>query len=1702
MEKIFFNVLFNKSKLKTLLTWCVLTNGQSNTINLAENLKQLGFKYATIAGISLGIDDFKTISTKKNLIIKNYKNIKNLDNYYELGLISEIDRSQYLINNWQKISEILKNDINTKFKSVNRLNPIYMMAFSGARGNISQVRQLIGMRGLMVDPNGQIIHLPITSNFREGLTVTEYLISCYGARKGVVDTALRTATAGYLTRRLVDSAQHVIVSQLDCLTFKGLFLSNLYQNNKIVLSLKDQLYGRVLAAEGKLKNKNVVFYRNQQIDESLAVLLSTYFDRVYVRSPLQCRAANLTVCQLCYGWNLSHLRLISLGEVIGVIAAQSIGEPGTQLTMRTFHTGGVFSGSALNHLYAPFNGIINYSATLEGKIIKTYENKIIFLVQKEGLIILNPIRSLNNNKKEFIFLNTRLAQQKTLSKKFKVFPYTLLFVKNKEEVQLNQLIAKKYFLKSNKSRIYTSYSVVSKIQGEVFLNDSYLIQRNFSIFSNGPKKFNTLDSLLHSLRIQRLQYLTQKRKLWVLSGRIYKPSLNVRLFPKTGDFICMGFPIAKLKLLSKYPSFLRILLINKNKSGNSLISNPQSLIFTEYPIYAFLVNTIKKINEYSIFTPLSVKPIENENIIRIKACNINHYNFFSSSFSFFKEKRINLQRKKLEQLHIFLKANDLTKYSESSLSDNNFLFWFPSNYLQKSDMKIVKGLINFPIFFSKQKKSSFKFFSKIFEKDYLFFQLNNVNKSIFKNEFLYIKKIQLNIFLKTSDFLINSFPYYNSLLIENYNNESKKTKIIFYPKTSLRYFFNNFLIRFCNYQQSNLLFSSNNICRLRIRSYSFFRLIKNFFISSKIKKNDFSFTNFFGNLISNYLLSFIFIDKTISNFLFYYFEKILFYQQRVQSSHYLAMLSSCFIFLERFGFFINVFLFWNKRILSKFLVSYFSSSIFLTPNGNIPLLILNYINTLTNQVMTNIIFFQKKNSVLNCFSSNFFLKKKKSLYLSQGYWKHLTGLFPSFKQLKRNFLQIELENFRKFYSFLNINQLDGFIISINSLFKFQNFNLLVKYPKQMYLESLCIPQFLREFGFILKKLRFWEFLETKIVLKYYNLSETYFVLSSFSLNFSNFQSINRKKLSCFNIFPLNFYSKMFSKNRCFNKISVDFFKTFLSQLQLKIVTPTYFLLKSISSISILSHTNFKFLFLNYNNNLSNLILDYRFKDLFFKNSFYLFSNKLYSLDSPLFNKKQFSSLSFSNLYKKIKISYFLQIPFLRSSYSYKYSYIEKYKLTWKFLFFKSFTFLNSITQNNFFIFKNQDLNSKLKIAFPYLSSRYLSLFCKFSIINPIFRRTFDPESFNGSIKDRVKFSFHHLNWVSRGSSIATISFLSPYEGEVLFSKFSKYSSSNTLFNQLIILTKDDVNIISLFRNRNQKTLIFKSTIDKTYYINTANIVDLFFHVGSLVYSASLLSPGKKFKESGQILGFTKEICILRKGKPLLYPLNGIFYVWNGDFINVNSPIMTLFYTKLKTGDIVQGIPKIEQFFESSRKNIDNILTHGLSFRLISDFQMFKERLSIQRALKRSIARIQKIVIDGILKVYCSQGISISRKHFEIIIKQMTSKVKIIDGGESGFIRGEVVSFYKIESINKKLSSQKIICQPIILGITGTAINTESFISSASFQQTARVLSKAAVKKKIDFLNGLKENIILGHPITGGTGVISFLLSPSFFKKNL
>jgi len=368
------NKVMDKKRLADLIDICYRRSGSKETVILADRLKDLGYQYATKAGISICIDDMKIPSRKGNLLDSAYEEVKEIQKQYNEGLITDGERYNKVIDIWaqatEEIAEEMLRELSTDAikdedgseRRAPSFNPIFIMADSGARGSAQQIRQLAGMRGLMAKPSGEIIETPITANFREGLTVLQYFISTHGARKGLADTALKTANSGYLTRRLVDVAQDAIIAEEDCGTLDGIYMSSLVEGGEIIEPIGERILGRV-ALEEVLDpfSKEVLVHANEEIDEAkVDKIEEAGVDRVKIRSVLTCRSTR-GICIKCYGRDLTRGRMVEMGEAVGVIAAQSIGEPGTQLTMRTFHIGGTASRRAeQTTLEARHEGFVKY----------------------------------------------------------------------------------------------------------------------------------------------------------------------------------------------------------------------------------------------------------------------------------------------------------------------------------------------------------------------------------------------------------------------------------------------------------------------------------------------------------------------------------------------------------------------------------------------------------------------------------------------------------------------------------------------------------------------------------------------------------------------------------------------------------------------------------------------------------------------------------------------------------------------------------------------------------------------------------------------------------------------------------------------------------------------------------------------------------------------------------------------------------------------------------------------------------------------------------------------------------------------------------------------------------------------------------------------------------------------------------------------
>ena len=501
----FKNISFNKKELKDLVGQYYIKYGVSKTSCLLDSLKDLGFYFATQASISLAVEDLKVPPIKKSLINTTDTNINLTNLKYLRGKITDVERFQKVIDTWNQTNDDLKTEVVKHFKRNDSLNPIYLMAFSGARGNLSQVHQLVGMRGLMADPNGQIMDIPIEANFREGLKITDYVISSYGARKGIVDTALKTADSGYLTRRLVDVAQHVIIRELDCGTQMGILIkdSSLTSSN---------LIGRTLITNISKNNELLIKNTNEITLPFINLSKNALISDIIIRSPLTCISSR-SVCQKCYGWNLSQTNLVEIGEAIGIIAAQSIGEPGTQLTMRTFHTGGVFSNESKKQIRSKYNGQIILSHLLNLKSSRTIYGEEISTVE-------------NNSQFYFIKKHHNVI-------KCSVFPNIMLFIKNKQNVVVNQLIAEIPLV--TKQFIEDTKNINADLSGEVKYQNIRI-----AIFRNKQLK------------------IIKDGILWIISGNIINIPKNSLINLKQNFTLIKNNGIVSLKISNKSTGIIKI----------------------------------------------------------------------------------------------------------------------------------------------------------------------------------------------------------------------------------------------------------------------------------------------------------------------------------------------------------------------------------------------------------------------------------------------------------------------------------------------------------------------------------------------------------------------------------------------------------------------------------------------------------------------------------------------------------------------------------------------------------------------------------------------------------------------------------------------------------------------------------------------------------------------------------------------------------------------------------------------------------------------------------------------------------------------------------------------------------------------------------------------------------------------------------------
>nr|UXE30583.1 RNA polymerase beta'' subunit [Ostreobium quekettii]UXE30659.1 RNA polymerase beta'' subunit [Ostreobium quekettii]UXE30735.1 RNA polymerase beta'' subunit [Ostreobium quekettii]UXE30811.1 RNA polymerase beta'' subunit [Ostreobium quekettii] len=1596
----FFNRCFDKTRLKNFILWFFNKYGANETIKLVENLKNVGFEYATKTGISLGIDDLKIPLIKSNNIKETEEKIKKIEFNFQKGNLTEIERKQQFIEEWIFASDKLKTSVVQFFKATNIFNSIYMIAFSGARGNISQVRQLIGMRGLMVDPQGEVLEFPIRSNFREGLNLTEYIISCYGARKGVVDTALRTATSGYLTRRLVDVTQHVIIGKHNCKTTHGIKFVSLIDGNKILLPLKNRLVGRILLNDvfetcKKTKKKKKIGEKNQEISSKLALKLTRSKKSIVLRSPLCCSSKNF-ICQLCYGWSLAHSKIVSIGEAVGVLAAQSIGEPGTQLTMRTFHTGGIFTGGIIDQIYAPFNGKIEYLDILQGKLIRTLNGQIGFLSKIKGRIQIKRQKKRNLKLVKEIFQNFSISKQlkrnllpyknnllitsqirkiesklnliKSSSNSFLLFNtpiYTIFFIRNKCFIHEKTLIAElssPSFFKKNQQE--TEQEIFAPESGQIFFENLILIEK---INKDGiiQKKTYGLGSI------------------WLIAGFFINNLFGQKGFPIHGDFLEVGSTTHKIQIIIErnFKVDVQLFYLYKKISNfnKRFFSIKNKNYLTKKKIFSniFLSRSIFSLN----FVKVNYKSFKYFILVSFQIFRPNlifyyELKFFNYSYKIYFKPVNNFQQIGLN-FSFSTNNKQFPIVSKIYNSKSNFLFYNILNqkneinkkfFVQLTICEAIKSKLQKPIISRKKELISLKDIMKYY------YWLNFIDSNLLKNK-------ELNIY---------NWLYY----LKKYREHS----LDFELKSSLR--------------ESKKYLSNFNFFDISLKSKN---KEKNFFLKTYLAPlNNKKFRCNFTKITSNKVLT-----------------------KLIWLSHY----QICFNLINRQG------LLYFQLFNSYQLINY--SSIKLQSKINSPINLNNYQNLkyfISLKINQNIFFFpffQKKISkkknlkpvlfYLNNFKNNhyfyiiryFLLLNKQeyhSIYLSKksnintkdklkiGYkTRFRSDIIPSLNYKDKNliFLASQQNSFQKKISTL-------FNIGYQSNLK----------NKQLFLTWVCftpINYFLEKYNNLLKLGSFFssgirfdnqEIIIDIIYLKRKKLKLNHFWKNQLKLS-SNFNWINNKKV--------RFKQKV------------------------KIISKLIIFKKSLINPS----NCFKNPFLN--STLSN--------KLFFQLLVLNIKKKYYNF----FKKKSFKSKIFKN---PIKFNYLSNIfsdkIFLKTEYI--INTVISINCNQKF-----FIFLESYNP----IFKKYE-NHQVQTNELTNSNKHL-LFNNFlKRINFTLIKKFDFNLLNNQIAKNQKLIkiFHLYSEPDYFKSEVNIKFLIKYKG-------GEFIRTKTNLKKIDCILINRLNLKIFFINLNSK----KSSVSQLI-------------VGNFIRYGDKIDTKKIVIESGQIIYIDNNKFIIRRATPFLLTARSILNVNQNEVVKKNSRLFKFLYHKIKTGDIIQGIPKIEELFEARITRSGIPLLTNLHYQCKKVFKYYSLQFSIYKATQKSFEFIQKLIIDEIQKIYCSQGVYIADKHLEIVVRQMTSKVQIIEGGKTGLLCGELIEFDWAYLINKQLKRQEILYEPIILGITKSCLETESFISAASFQETTRILSKAAIQNKIDFIRGLKQNVILGSLIPAGTG----FFSPLYFKS--
>lgn len=680
------NRTITKKILENIVHETFISFGSISSSSLLDSLKLLGFHYATNAGISINIEDLRTPDIKTTFLKNAEDEITFVSEQWALGFVSDAERFQKIIDTWNFTTESLKDKIVEYYKKFDPFNNLYIMAFSGARGNMSQVRQLIGMRGLMSDQEGKIIDLPIKANFREGLSSVDYIISAYGARKGIVDTALKTADSGYLTRRLIYLGQDLIIREIDCKSNLGILVKINRASNT------QNLIGQTLLAYKSLKNNSKGFERNEIIlnEGFLKELKRKNPLLLKLRSSLTCQSSG-SICQKCYGWDLATEKSIALGEAVGIIAAQSIGEPGTQLTMRTFHTGGIFTGGTVNQVLSPFSGKLIIPDSLKTTIARTSHGIKVLKIQQESIVKVINWKGISKDvflhigaylyltTSQFVKKGQLIAEDSNSSGSLGTRRMKPLYTSLSGEIRLENLLVRKMVREKRVIKVNQDDGVVWITSGKIFpvpKEIEYSIGKKLEKSRQlGRLKIITPYQGIVFIENQILKIINGERKIDLDLFNLIKPFSNCRLklslLVNNYQYVDQSTVLGFIEIYPNYEGKIYAVRQKESKYINTLF------LITENDVWKM---NSDQVNNFSVF--------QNKKIVRF-GTPLNATTEFTNSGFFLKNDGFQMIFQ--HAVPIFLKRGTILNYTNGNFVLERKLLATIINYTQQTE-DIVQGL--------------------------------------------------------------------------------------------------------------------------------------------------------------------------------------------------------------------------------------------------------------------------------------------------------------------------------------------------------------------------------------------------------------------------------------------------------------------------------------------------------------------------------------------------------------------------------------------------------------------------------------------------------------------------------------------------------------------------------------------------------------------------------------------------------------------------------------------------------------------------------------------------------------------------------------------------------------------------------------------------------------------------------------------------